>query len=290
MVASPLAAGYACLTAEERELGVALVELGGEVTNVSVYAGGMLVGLTLDSARVGRHHRCHRLGLFGIRRFQAERLKCVCGSAIASPADHREMIPVNGPGRGRRAPGRARRRRHEPDSACRTDRGHHRRTRHADERRRQGAEGDGLYRRRSRFQRAQVVITGGGAELAGLADYAQGALGMPVRIGRPPRSRGLPEAHGAPGFATLAGLVLYAAEDPVDIRAVGSRFTDDEQLWPGFEPDAARVQRDEANTFEVSRSRNAVDSDWRKHPLDLRLYGTRHAMADSYVPAEETIR
>jgi cell division protein FtsA len=70
----------------------------------------------------------------------------------------------------------------------------------------------------------QVVVTGGGAELAGLADYAQAALGKPVRIGRPPPLKGLPEAHGVPGFATLAGLVLYAAEDPIDIRAVGSRF------------------------------------------------------------------
>ena len=73
-------------------------------------------------------------------------------------------------------------------------------------------------------QGRQVVLTGGGAELAGLADYAQAALGKPVRIGRPPQLRGLPEAHGVPGFATLAGLVLYAAEDPIDIRSVGSRF------------------------------------------------------------------
>ena len=35
----------ACLNEEERELGVALVELGAEVTNVSVHYGGMLVGL-----------------------------------------------------------------------------------------------------------------------------------------------------------------------------------------------------------------------------------------------------
>jgi cell division protein FtsA len=35
--------------------------------------------------------------------------------------------------------------------------------------------------------------------------------------------KGLPEAHAAPGFATLAGLVLYAAEDPVDIRRIGSK-------------------------------------------------------------------
>ena len=45
VVGSPIAAGYACLTEEERELGVALVEFGGEVTNVSVYAAGMLLGL-----------------------------------------------------------------------------------------------------------------------------------------------------------------------------------------------------------------------------------------------------
>jgi cell division protein FtsA len=29
---------------------------------------------------------------------------------------------------------------------------------------------------------------------------------------------GLPEAHSGPAFATLAGLVLYAASDPVDLR------------------------------------------------------------------------
>ena len=69
-----------------------------------------------------------------------------------------------------------------------------------------------------------MVFTGGGSELVGLADYAQSALGRPVRIGRPPQLRGLPEAHAKPGFATLAGLILYAAADPVDIRAVGPSF------------------------------------------------------------------
>ena len=45
IVASPIAAALACLSDEERELGVALVEMGAEVTNVSVHYGGMLVGL-----------------------------------------------------------------------------------------------------------------------------------------------------------------------------------------------------------------------------------------------------
>ncbi|MEO9491327.1 MAG: cell division protein FtsA, partial [Marinomonas sp.] len=45
VVATPLAAGHACLSQEERDLGVALVEIGGDVTNIGDYAGGMLLGL-----------------------------------------------------------------------------------------------------------------------------------------------------------------------------------------------------------------------------------------------------
>ena len=46
IIASPVATGLACLSEEERELGVALVEMGAGITNVSLFAGGMLVGLT----------------------------------------------------------------------------------------------------------------------------------------------------------------------------------------------------------------------------------------------------
>ncbi len=220
VVASPLAAGYACLSVEERDLGVALVELGADVTNVAVYSGGMLVGLTAIP-RGSADITDAVASAFGIRRFQAERLKCVHGSAIASPADHREMIPVAGP---------------DDDGAGPVARG-------ADDNNRvpraelisvitgeldrligdvgRGLESMGFSGKHGR----QVVITGGGAELAGLADYAQAALGTPVRIGRPQQLKGLPEAHAVPGFATLAGLVLYAAEDPVDIRMIGSRHT-----------------------------------------------------------------
>jgi cell division protein FtsA len=79
----------------------------------------------------------------------------------------------------------------------------------------------------------QVVFTGGGAELVGLADFAQGALGKPVRIGRPAALRGLPEAHARPGFAALAGLILFAAADPVDIRAIGPGYRPNE-TWAGL--------------------------------------------------------
>ena len=219
VVASPVAAGFACLSPEERELGVALIELGAEVTNVSVYAAGMLLGMTaipLGSADITDALASH----FGIRRFQAERLKCVAGSAIASPTDHREMIPVNGPGDEHAGP----------------------LARHADDKNRVPrselvsvitGQLDLLVKEIGKSLKSmgftgksgqQVVLTGGGAELAGIADYAQGALGRPVRIGKPPALKGLPEAHGVPGFSTLAGLVIYAAADPVDIRSVGTAY------------------------------------------------------------------
>lgn len=219
VVASPIAAGYAALTAEERDLGVALVEFGAQVTNVSLHVGGMLVGLTAIP-RGSADITDAVASAFGIRRFQAERLKCVYGSAIASPADHRDMIPVNGPGDDRGGPI----------------------ARGADDKNRIPraelisvitGELDRLVSDVGRAlekmgyggtQGRQVVLTGGGAELAGLADYTQSALAKPVRIGRPPQLKGLPEAHGAPGFSTLAGLVLYAAADPIDVRSVGSRF------------------------------------------------------------------
>ena len=220
VVGSPVAAGHACLTAEERELGVALVEFGGEVTNVSVYAAGMLLGLA--TIPMGSGDITDAIAsAFGIRRFQAERLKCVHGSAIPSPADHREMIPVNAPGEEATGP----------------------LARHADDKNRipraelvsvitlqlgrlmeevgKALKGLGFTGQRGQ----QVVLTGGGAELAGLADFAQSALGKPVRVGKVQHLKGLPEAHATPGFATLAGLVLYAAADPIDIRTVGRNFT-----------------------------------------------------------------
>lgn len=220
VVASPLATGYACLTAEERDLGVALVELGAEVTNVSIYKGGMLMGLR-SIARGSADITDAVASAFGIRRFQAERLKCVHGSAIASPADHREMIPVAGPGDDRAGPVAR-----GADDNNRIPRAELISVITGDLDRLIGDVGRGLEAMGfSGKHGRQVVLTGGGAELAGLADYAQAALGTPVRIGRPLHLKGLPEAHAVPGFATLAGLVLYAADDPVDIRAVGSRFT-----------------------------------------------------------------
>jgi cell division protein FtsA len=66
----------------------------------------------------------------------------------------------------------------------------------------------------------QVVLTGGGSELKGIADYAQGVLGRAVRVGRP-KLPGLPDAHAGPAFTTLAGLAQFAASKELDLRSLG---------------------------------------------------------------------
>jgi cell division protein FtsA len=238
VVAAPIAAGHACLTIEERELGVALVEIGADVTNVAVFAGGMLLGLR--AVPMGSADITDAIASsFGIRRSQAERLKCVAGSAVASPADHRELIPVHGPQEAGGDLGDG-----APVGPL---------ARGADDKNRivraelvgvvtqhlallTGEIGKALKEMGFSGTRAgQVVLTGGGAELAGMADFVQGALGQPVRLGRPPQLPGMPEAHHAPGFATLAGLCLYAAEDPIDIRAIGKGRGG---VYPGFTREA----------------------------------------------------
>ncbi|CUS44320.1 MAG: cell division protein FtsA [Pseudomonadota bacterium] len=209
IIASPVATGMACLSEEERELGVALVEMGAGITNVSLFAGGMLVGLT--SIPIGAADITDDIASsFGTRRAQAERMKCFYGSANASPRDNHDMIDVapisaeDGAGEGTRIT------RAQLIAVIRQRLDHL-----------MGEVQKALVE--LKFEGPvgrQVVLTGGGAELKGIADYAQQALGRSVRIGRPRGLTALPEAHGGPAFATLAGLAFYAAADPVDLRAL----------------------------------------------------------------------
>ncbi len=207
IVAAPIATGLACLSDEERELGVALVELGAGVTNVSLFAGGMLVGLAAIPYG-GQDITDDIASAFGTRRSQAERMKCFYGSATTSPRDNHEMIEV--------APMAVGEENAEPQRITRAQ------LIAVIRQRLDLLAGDiGVALKQLGFAGPigrQVVLTGGGAELKGIADYVQGVLGRAVRIGRPRGLAALPEAHGGPGFATLAGLTLYAASNPTELR------------------------------------------------------------------------
>lgn len=53
-----------------------------------------------------------------------------------------------------------------------------------------------------------VVLTGGGAELRGIADYAREALQLSARVGKPSGLGGVTEQIESPIFATAVGLML----------------------------------------------------------------------------------
>lgn len=205
IVASGVAASESVLNAEERELGVALVEIGAGVTTVAVHGGGMLAGLASIPMGAG-DITADIAASFATRRAAAERLKTLSGAATSSPRDNHDMIEVPPL---------------DPDDG-------------QESRRVPRAELIAVIRARldllfGEVDQAlkhigftgaagrQVVLTGGGAELRGIADFAQGALARNVRIGRPRGLVGLPEAQSTAAFATLAGLILHGSQPRLDL-------------------------------------------------------------------------
>jgi len=215
IVASPIACGLACLTEEERDLGVAVVEMGAGVTNISLHAGGMLVGLA--SFGEGAADITDDIAsAFGIRRSQAERIKCFYGSAMQARRDYREMIeiaPISSDGESAGA-GRITRAELNAVICARLARQMAAITKAL------SGLGFGLSASVGTGREPQVILTGGGAEMKGIAEYAHTALGRAVRIGRPRGLSALPEAHSGPAFAALAGLALYGASNPIDLRSM----------------------------------------------------------------------
>ncbi len=206
IVASPVAAALACLTEDERDLGVALIELGADVTNVSLHAGGMLVDM--QSIPLGAKDLTDDIACaFVVQRREAERLKCFYGSAMTSPRDNHEMIEARHMGSDEGAePMRITRAQLMTVIRQRTEE----LTANIDDALKSLGFSGPVGR--------QVVLTGGGAELKNIADYMQGVLGRSVRVGRPRQLSGLPDAHSGPAFSTLVGLASLAASGSGDIR------------------------------------------------------------------------
>lgn len=203
IVAAPVASAEAVLTEDERDLGVALIELGADVTNVSLHMGGMMVGLR--SIPLGARDISEDIAMaFGVARRDAERMKCYYGSAMQSPRDNHEMIDAQVGSDG------------EPVRIIRSQLVTviRQRVEEITNEIDNVLKGMGFAGPVGR----QVVLTGGGAELKNIADYMQGVLGRNVRVGRPKRIAGLPEAQSGPAFASLLGLIHLAAKDSKDLR------------------------------------------------------------------------
>lgn len=205
LVASPLAASMAVLDEEERDIGVALIDIGAGMTSIAVHRFGIAVGVAtvpMGSADITDDIAA----AFATRRSIAERLKTFDGAAVATTRDQTDPVIIPPANEDSGA---------EPVKIARAQLVGVIRTRL-----------DMLFGEIARAlsalgfvgpQARRIVLTGGGSDLRSIADFAGTYLGCNVRIGRPRGLNGLPAAQEGPAFATLAGLVLFSAGDPGDV-------------------------------------------------------------------------
>ena len=200
LASSAYVAGISSLVEDEQELGAACIDLGGGATGLSIFMKKHMI--YSDSVRMGGDSITADIwqGL-QVPMATAERIKTFYGGVVATGMDDRDMIEVGG------------------DTG---DWEHDRRTVSR-------AELIGIMRprveeileeMRARLDAAgfehlpsqQIVLTGGGSQIPGLESLATKILGQQVRLGRPMRVQGLPQAATGPAFASSVGLCLHAAK------------------------------------------------------------------------------
>ena len=194
-VIEQLAASEAVLTPDEKELGVALVDIGGGTADVAIYERGSLWHTGVVA--IGGDHFTNDIAV-GLRSPipDAEKLKRKNGCALSSMVDEEATIEVASVG-GRKPRLMARRILSEILQPRAEEIFHL----VWDEIRRAGYE---------RSLNSGIVLTGGGAILEGMPEIAEQIFDLPVRRGYPSGVGGLIDHVGSPTFATPVGVVLYA--------------------------------------------------------------------------------
>jgi cell division protein FtsA len=195
IIPGPIAAAEAVLTADERELGVALVDIGGGTSDVAIYERGSLWHTAVVG--VGGDHLTNDIAV-GLRTPvpEAEKLKRRHGCALSSMVGEDETIEVASVGP--RRPRVLARRVLSEILQPRAEEIFHLLW---DEVRRAGYE---------KSLNSGIVLTGGGAILEGLPEIAEQIFDLPIRRGCPVGVAGLTDHVNSPEFATAVGLVLHA--------------------------------------------------------------------------------
>ena len=195
MVLGQLAACEAVLTPDEKQLGVALLDIGGGTADLAIFERGSLWHTAVIS--VGGDHFTNDIAV-GLRMPipEAEKLKRKCGCALSAMVDDDETIEVASVG-GRRPRVMARRILSEILQPRAEEIFHL----VWDEIRRAGYE---------KSLNSGIVLAGGGAILEGLPEIAEQIFDLPIRRGCPAGVGGLVDHVGSPAFDAAVGLVVFA--------------------------------------------------------------------------------
>ncbi len=194
-VLEQLSAAEAVLTQDERELGVALVDIGGGTTDLAIFDKGTIWHSAV--LPTGGDHFTNDVAV-GLRTpiVEAEKIKKKHGCALGTMVSEEDTIEV--PSVGGRNPRILPRHiladiiQPRAEEICHLI---------YQEIRRAGYES---------VLNSGVVFTGGSAALVGLAEVAERIFDMPIRCGSPNGVGGLVDVVASPSYATAVGLVLYA--------------------------------------------------------------------------------
>lgn len=224
-VLEPLAASLAVLTPDERELGCAIVELGGGSTNVSIFHAGK-IRHTASSMFAGGHVTSDLVAGLQVTQLDAEKIKERFGAAYEPMVPGTDVFQLPGtPGQGAR-------------TAHRQVLAHimHMRLQELlelalDEISRAG------YRQRLA---AGIILTGGGAQAPGIVELAREVFAMPVRVGTPGDGlTGLVDSVESPRMSVPVGLLRYGAKQ---VMATGG-FAEGRRGPPGVDKVLGPVKR-----------------------------------------------
>ena len=195
LVLEPLASSHAVLAADERDLGVVLLDIGGGTTDVAVFFEGSIRHTAIIP--FGGANVTNDIAI-GLRTpiDKAEQIKIQHGCALASLVPAEDRIAVSGVG------GRADREisRHVLASMI-------------EPRMEEIFAIANKEVKKNHFANllgGGVVLTGGTSLMAGVSELAEQVFEMPVRLGVPSGLGGLAANVEDPRFATGVGLVLHA--------------------------------------------------------------------------------
>ncbi len=197
IVLQPLASSEAVLTQDEKELGVALIDIGGGTTDLAIFINGSVTHTAVIG--IGGNHVTNDIA-YGVRTpiAEAERLKVNHGCALRSLVMENGAIEVQDVG------GRPPRMlsRHElagiiePRAEEFFD--------YAIKEIRKADYADMLS--------SGIVLTGGSSVMKGMVEIAEKITGMPVRRGVPGNIAGNADNINHPMYATGVGILLYAIQ------------------------------------------------------------------------------
>ncbi|MFP4307154.1 MAG: cell division protein FtsA [Desulfococcaceae bacterium] len=206
IVLEPLASSEAVLGEDEKELGTALIDLGGGTTDLAIFAGKNIKHTFVLS--LGGNNLTSDIAI-GLRAplSEAEKIKRKYGTCLSRNIQGDEFIEV--PGMGGRKPRKLSRqilgeilepRMEEIFSLVRKE----------------------VYRAgMAHMINSGVVVTGGSSLLDGVPEVAESIFNLPTRLGRPRHIGGLVDVVNNPMYATGVGLVIYGARDR---NRLGKRF------------------------------------------------------------------